>query len=117
VWNCAKGGLINGTVPEGQSITGATIVAVLPKDVTSFTLSIKDIAFVSPLVQRDSWQDFGSGESEDPEAPQIDEPARPWNRQLLPGGRAQQNLRVRVVAPEDLPERGAGRGPSPWAPV
>jgi hypothetical protein len=58
VWNCAKGGLINGTVSEGQSITGATIVAVLPKDVTSFTLSIKDLAFVSPLVQRDSWQDL-----------------------------------------------------------
>jgi hypothetical protein len=57
VWSCAKGGLIHGIVSSGQSITGTTVVAVLPKDVTSFTLNIKDIAFVSPLVQRDSWKD------------------------------------------------------------
>jgi hypothetical protein len=54
MWHSAEGGVIHGTVPSRQSIAGLTILAPLPKDVTSFTLTIKHLNFVSETIQRDS---------------------------------------------------------------
>lgn len=54
-WICAKLGLISGWPSPSQMTSGFTVVTVLPKDVTSFTLSNTDIPFALPLIQRASW--------------------------------------------------------------
>jgi hypothetical protein len=56
VWADAEGGRLNYGVAS-HYIDGLTVLAALPKSVTSFTLSIKDIAFVSRPIQRDSGKD------------------------------------------------------------
>jgi hypothetical protein len=53
-WICVNRGLISGMVDLSQNITGFTVVAALPNDVTSFTLSIQDWGYLSPLIRRDS---------------------------------------------------------------
>ncbi len=45
------GKVLNGIVPPGQNISGLTIVAMLSKNVTFFTFSIKEFAFVSEPIQ------------------------------------------------------------------
>jgi hypothetical protein len=48
------GDVANGIVEPSQYIGGLAVLAALPKNVTSFTLSIKDIAYVSQRIQRDT---------------------------------------------------------------
>jgi len=47
------GDLITSTVLPSQYISGLTVLAALPKNVTSFVLSFKEIAYVSEPIHRD----------------------------------------------------------------
>ena len=53
IWNCAQAGVVSGV--SAQNITGFTVVAALPQDVTSFTVSNQEISFASPPIQRSAW--------------------------------------------------------------
>jgi hypothetical protein len=56
-WHTGPAGSFNNTVGPSQYISGLTLLAVLPKDVTSFTLTIKHLNFVSGPIRHEPGKD------------------------------------------------------------